>query len=138
MDKTCKLTIYFEEPFWVGVFEVKSGEVLEVAKITFGAEPRDPEVYNFILKKWKDLRFSPPIAYDKGLDKKINPKRIQRAINKEFSNKGTATKSQEALKLQHEETVLKRKEFKKLKQEEKKEKKFKIKQQKKKEKHRGK
>ena len=41
MDKAnVKLTVYFEEPFWVGIFErIEDGNV-SVAKVTFGAEPK--------------------------------------------------------------------------------------------------
>lgn len=38
-----KLTVFFEEPFWVGLYQRWSGPKLEVAKITFGAEPKDGE-----------------------------------------------------------------------------------------------
>ena len=42
-----KLTVYFEEPFWVGVFErIESGK-LSVAKVTFGAEPKDYEIQEY-------------------------------------------------------------------------------------------
>ena len=41
MDKVSgKLTVYFEEPFWVGVFERIENSKLSVAKVTFGEEPR--------------------------------------------------------------------------------------------------
>ena len=44
MDKVNgKLTVYFEEPFWVGIFERIEGGKLSVAKVTFGAEPKDYE-----------------------------------------------------------------------------------------------
>ena len=43
-----KLTVFFEEPFWVGLYQRWSGPKLEVAKITFGAEPKDGEVYQFL------------------------------------------------------------------------------------------
>lgn len=36
-----KLTVYFEDPFWVGVFERTQNGTLSVCKITFGAEPKD-------------------------------------------------------------------------------------------------
>ena len=40
MDKVRgKLTVYFEEPFWVGVFERIEDGKLSVSKVTFGAEP---------------------------------------------------------------------------------------------------
>ena len=41
MDKTNgKLTVYFEKPFWVGIFERTEDGKLSVAKVTFGVEPK--------------------------------------------------------------------------------------------------
>lgn len=46
MDKVSgRLTVFFEEPFWIGVFECISERKLSVCKVTFGAEPKDYEVY---------------------------------------------------------------------------------------------
>ena len=53
-----KLTVFFEGPFWVGVFERISGGKLSVCKVTFGAEPKDYEVWDFILKHYEALKFS--------------------------------------------------------------------------------
>ena len=51
MDKVNgKLTVYFEEPFWIGVFERIEDGKLSVAKVTFGAEPKDYEVQEYIQK----------------------------------------------------------------------------------------
>ena len=51
MDKVSgKLTVFFEEPFWVGIFERIEKGNLSVAKGTLGSEPKDYEVYKFILK----------------------------------------------------------------------------------------
>ena len=51
MDKvSCRLTVFFEEPFWIGVFERISEGKLSVCKVTFGAEPKDYEVYDFVLR----------------------------------------------------------------------------------------
>ena len=36
-----KLTVYFDDPFWVGVFEHTESGKLSVSKVTFGAEPKD-------------------------------------------------------------------------------------------------
>ncbi len=45
MDRvTVKLTVFFEEPFWVGVFERTEGGRLSACKVTFGAEPKEYEV----------------------------------------------------------------------------------------------
>ena len=38
-----RLTVFFEAPFWVGVFERFEGGTLSVCKITFGAEPKDDD-----------------------------------------------------------------------------------------------
>ena len=49
MDKVNgKLTVFFEEPFWVGIFERIEDGKLSVAKVTFGAEPKDYEVIGFL------------------------------------------------------------------------------------------
>ena len=49
MDKASgKLTVYFEEPFWVGVFERIEDGKLSVAKVIFGAEPK-AGIYSTIL-----------------------------------------------------------------------------------------
>ena len=45
----CKLTVYFAEPFWVGVFERICDGKLSVAKVTFGAEPKDYDIQEFDL-----------------------------------------------------------------------------------------
>lgn len=100
MDKVSdRLTVFFEEPFWVGVFERSSEGKLSACKVTFGAEPRDYEIYEFVLKNYVHLRFSPAVAT--GVRKAgRNPKRLQREVRKEMQNEGIGTKSQQALKLQ--------------------------------------
>ena len=63
MDKVmCKMTVFFEQPFWVGVFERIDNEKLSVCKVTFGAEPKDYEVYDFISREYYHLKFSPAVA----------------------------------------------------------------------------
>ena len=103
MDKISdRLTVFFEEPFWIGVFERIAEGKLSVCKVTFGAEPKDQEVYDFILKNYYRLRFSPAVAADV---KKAgrNPKRVQREVRKQVKNTGIGTKSQQALKSQQEQ-----------------------------------
>lgn len=131
-----KLTVYFENPFWIGVFERTEKGKLSVAKITFGAEPKDQEVYGFILKYYYSLKFSPSVT-TAVKEKKRNPKRIQREIKRQLHNTGIGTKSQQALKIQQEQNKYERKtRFVEQKQTEKR-RIFELKQQKRKEKHRG-
>ncbi len=132
----CKLTVYFDEPFWVGVFERYEDGKLSAAKVTFGAEPKDSEVYEFILKHYYDLQFSPAVeVVDK--DTKKNPKKMQRDIKKYLGKTGTGTKSQQALKLQHEQNKQNRKVKSREEKHAEADRQFELKQQKKKEKHRG-
>lgn len=137
MDKISgKLTVFFEEPFWVGVFERVSDGKLSVCKVTFGAEPKDYEIYDFVLKNYYRLRFSPAVATDLK-EASRNPKRVQREVRKQIQNTGIGTKSQQALKLQQEQLKIERKTVSKEQREAEKQRQFELKQQKKKEKHRG-
>ena len=138
MDRVSgKLTVFFEEPFWVGVFEHVSDGKLSVCKVTFGAEPKDYEVYDFVLKNYYRLRFSPAVATDVK-EAGRNPKRVQREVRKQVQNTGIGTKSQQALKLQQEQLKMERKIVSREQRETEKQWKFELKQQKRKEKHRGK
>ena len=129
--------MYFAEPFWVGVFERICDGKLSVAKVTFGAEPKDYEVYDFLLKNWHSLKFSPPVKTDRMEERKINPKRMQREINSQLENKGIGTKAQQALKLQHEQSKIERKSQSREQKEAEKERQYALRQEKKKAKHRG-
>lgn len=137
MDKVSgKLTVFFEGPFWVGVFERVTKGRLSVSKVTFGAEPKEQEVYAFVLKQYRCLRFSPAVA---AAVRRAghNPKRLQREAHRQTQETGIGTKSQQALKLQQEQWKAQRKAGAREKREEEKERKFLLKQKKKKEKHRG-
>ena len=131
MDKVSgKLTVYFEEPFWVGIFERIEDGKLSVAKVTFGAEPKDYEVQEYVQKYYFSLKFSP--AVDTVVkDIKRNPKRIQRETKKQMQEIGIGTKSQQALKLQQEQNKQERKVRSQEKKEAEKLRMFELKQQKK-------
>ena len=137
MDKASgKLTVYFEEPFWVGVFERIEDGKLSVAKLTFGAEPKDYEVQEYIQQYYFSLKFSPAVE-TVVKDIKRNPKRMQREAKKQTMETGIGTKSQQALKLQQEQNKQVRKERSREKKEAEEQRMFELKQQKKREKHKG-
>ena len=137
MDKTSGgLTVYFEDPFWVGVFERIENGKLSAAKVTFGTEPKDYEVLELINRDYYRVQFSPAVETVVKETKK-NPKRAQRDAKKQVLETGIGTKSQQALKLQQEQNKQERKvrsrelkeaEIKRL---------FELKQIRKKEKHKG-
>lgn len=131
-----KLIVYFENPFWVGVFEHIEDGKLSAVKVTFGPEPKEYEVLDFILRQYYRLKFSPSVETAvKEMKKK--PKKMQREITKQLKNTGIGTKSQQALKLQQEQGKQKRKEKSQEKKMAEAKRKFELKQKKKKEKHRG-
>ena len=135
-SSSVKLTVFFEEPFWVGVFERIENGKLSVCKVTFGAEPKDYEVWEFVLRYYYQLKFSPSV--DVVVKKEVtNPKRVQREARKQSASSGIGTKSQQALQLQREENKLERKTISREQREAEKQRQFELKQQKRKEKHRG-
>ena len=131
-----RLTVFFEEPFWVGVFERLSEGRVSVCKVTFGAQPKDCQVYEFVLKQYERLPFGPAVAAAPKEGGR-NPKRIQREVRRQVRDTGIGTKSQQALKLQQEQRKTERKAASRERREAEKERRFVLKQQKKKEKHRG-
>ena len=131
-----KLTVYFEAPFWVGVFERIEDGKLSVAKVTFGAEPKDFELQEYIQKCYSALKFS-PVVETVVKELKRNPKRMQREAKRQMQETGVGTKAQQALKLQQEQDKQKRKVRSREKKEAEELRKFELKQQKKREKHKG-
>ena len=131
-----KLTIYFDDPFWAGLFESLKGNKLSVCKVTFGAEPTDAEVYAFILSNYNKLKFSKAVKNEQK-QKADNPKRRMRNAKKVLEKTGIGTKSQQALKAQYEEMKTEHKAKSREEREAEKERQFELKQQKKKEKHKG-
>ena len=130
-----RLTVYFDEPFWIGVFEKIEDQKLSVAKVTFGSEPKDYEVFEYILENYFNLQFSLAVtAVVK--DVKVNPKKMQRDVKKQLQDTGIGTKSQQALKLQQEQCRKERKEKSREQKLTEEKRMFELKHQKKKEKHR--
>ena len=85
-----RLTVFFEAPFWVGMFERFEGGTLSVCRIVFGAEPKDYDVLSYVLKNYTRLRFSPAVAAAVRQDA-ANPKRMQREIRRASSDCGVGT-----------------------------------------------
>ncbi len=132
-----QFVVFFEDPFWVGVFEEIEDGNLSVCKVTFGKEPTEEELWEFVLKNYHKLRFSPSVSVEVKQDAK-NPKRRQREAKKQLSAKGIGTKSQQALQLQREQNKLERNVISKEAKEAEKQRRYALKTQKRKDKHRGK
>ena len=134
---TGSLTVLFEDPFWIGLFEITDREGLHVCKVTFGAEPTEKELMEFIDRNWNRLQFSQAVDVAPATEIRKNPKRQLREAKKQMLSQGIGTKSQQALKLQQEQNNMERKQRSKAEREAEKQRQFDLRQAKKKEKHKG-
>lgn len=134
---TGSLTVLFEDPFWIGLFEMTDHEGLHVCKVTFGAEPTEKELMEFIDKNWNRLQFSQAVDVAPTTEIRKNPKRQLREAKKQMQKQGIGTKSQQALKLQLEQNKKERKQRSKAEREAEKSRQFNLRQAKKKEKRKG-
>lgn len=132
-----KLTVFFEDPFWVGVFEREDETGLHVSRLVFGAEPTDTELYEYIQREYASLDFSKPIKNQVKIIRKRSFKRMQREVHKTVYAEGVGTKAQQAMKLQTELNKKERQVKSRERREAEKVLRFQLKQDKKKEKHRG-
>ena len=130
------LTVFFEDPFWVGVFERIDDGKLSVCKVTFGAEPKDYDVWEFILQNYDRMAFSPAVETETK-QTADNPKRRLRNVRKQTECRGIGTKSQQALQLQREELKTEHRQISREQRDAEAQHRFEMKQLKKKEKRRG-
>lgn len=133
-------TIYFEKQYWVGVFERTDKEGYAVARHIFGGEPSDPEVYEFVLQHFHELKFgeAKEIAVE---IKRMNPKRVQREVRREMEKvKETgrpSTLAQDYMREEQEKQKKLKKSLSSAQKQARKDEQFALKQDKRKEKHRG-
>ena len=129
------LTVFFEEPFWIGVFERIDDGKLSVCKVTFGAEPKDYDVWEFVLRHYDEQVFSPAVETETR-QTADNPKRRLRNVRKQTERRGIGTKSQQALQLQREELKTEHRQISREQRNAEAQRRFEMKQMKKKEKRR--
>jgi hypothetical protein len=133
------LTILFEDPFWVGVFERTSPGTFEIARVVFGDEPSDAAVWAFVRDRfdWASLARVETAAGQRPSPRHTNPKRRQREAAAAVTRRGMSTRSQLALQAAREETrQVGRQERRRAKSEEA-ERRFALRQARKKERRRG-
>ncbi len=132
-----KLTVFFDDPFWVGVFERTDGQKLSAARVVFGAEPRDTEVYLFIHENFSRLEFGGAVDTILTPHGRTNPKRLQREAERAVKATGIGTKAQQALQAQYEARKAERKTVSRAERERLEKEHYRMKQEKKKEKKKG-
>ena len=132
-----RLTVWFADPFWVGVYEREAEGRLEVCRHTFGAEPKDGEVWQWLLSAWRGLDFSPAVEAPRRPSGRENPKRTRRQARNRPEKTGAGTKSQQALQLQREARRVERAQRHRQRDAAEEERRFRLRQEKKKEKRGG-
>ena len=139
MDRSrSSFTVLFQDPFWVGVAERWDGAGYRAAKVTFGAQPTDAEILQWVEKEWHRLRFSPPQAErERAVPERRNPKRARREAARAVACGGTGTRAQQALSRQREQEGEARRARSREDRRAEAERKFLLRQEKKREKRRG-
>ncbi len=130
------LTVFFESPFHVGVLERAEDGKISAARMVFGAEPSDQQVYDWVLAEFFNQRFSPGISVAAMKPLAANPKRRQRQATKAV-DAGVGTKAQQGIQLGREAMKLEHRHLSREQREQDEQRKFALRQDKKKAKHRG-
>ena len=125
-----RLTVYFDPPFWVGLYQREEEDSVRVCRVVFGGEPKDQQVLDWFQAHFRELEFSPPAAGGRSPDRAVNPKRARREAAKAVWPARIGTKAQQALKLS-------RKIISKEQREAERERKLVLRQEKRREKHKG-
>jgi hypothetical protein len=138
MDNKASSNVFFEDPFWVCIFQREINGYVQVSRVVFPKEPTDSQILEFIFDKYSFLSFSKPIAFNSsGTIKKTSVKRKIKEAKREMGRNTIGTKAQIALKIQYEEKKKNQKTIRKIKNEYERNKIFNLKKAKRKEKHRG-
>ena len=130
------LTVYFDGRYFSALSERSDEDGLRAAKHVFGPEPSDPEVYQWVLREFARLRYSPAVEGERRPRAAGNPKRRQRQAAQACSA-GVGTRAQQALQLQREQSALERKSARRARTEAEEARKFQLRQEKKKARRRG-
>lgn len=135
-----KATIFFDKRYWVGTFERTDRQGYAIARHIFGAEPSDPEVYEFVLAHYQELKFGEPKEFTLEI-KRMNPKRVQREVRREMERMKETTKpstfAQDYMREELEKKKLQKKQLSSAEKQARKDEQFAVRQKKRKEKHKG-
>jgi hypothetical protein len=106
-------TVFFDDPFWVGLYKIEDETVSRCARIVFSGAPADVELYDYFLRHYNDFQFT-DYADAENPVRIRNPKRRQREISKLVHDNRGVKKSYDTIKkLQHTATGKKKRTDKK-------------------------
>jgi len=109
---TSVFTVFFEDPFWVGVLEENYNGINYMGKHIFGAEPSNSELLLFYVYEFENIK-KIKISETDIKTKKMNFKKSISKSRKTQNKIGVGTKSQNLFKIAFEKTMcIKKKEMK--------------------------
>ncbi|WP_251521261.1 MULTISPECIES: YjdF family protein [Staphylococcus] len=133
-----ELNVFHDGQFFVGIVEYQSRSKSKFVKYTFGQEPNDEQILQFIDNQLLILLDKTSTLVPTKIKKqKVNPKRLQRQVAKEQQTPKNMTKAQQALKQEQELNKKESRKKRKARQEAYKTCKRQIKRHKAKQKHKG-
>ena len=130
-------TVCFQPPFWVGIAERWTADGYEAARVVFGPEPSDAQIYQWLGVEWHKLRFSPAAPGERARVRPENPKRVRREARKTLESSGAGTRAQQALAREREQAGERLRQERRQRRLQSEEERFRLRQQKKREKRGG-
>jgi hypothetical protein len=97
------MTVFFDDPFWVAVLEMRDRDRVRATRHVFGAEPTDAELYQFLLRHGVALlaraERSAAVDGDRSVSVAVrNPKRLARDAARAAQLARPSTAAQEAVR----------------------------------------
>jgi hypothetical protein len=132
-----KMTVLYESPYWVGIFERMESGKYQAARFVFGAEPTEPQLLQFALTKFVLLQFSRPADSPDKQAKPTSFKRRMREVKKQMDIPAASTRAQLAIQQEYEAHAAEREVNHRDERDADQERRFRLKQAKRAEKHRG-
>ncbi len=101
----CILTVYFDDPWWVGVIEDETDGALKVCRYVFGSEPGNGEILEFVQRDLLRLLEQTTFSVESSAEpvRRVNPKRANREAARQLQTQGVLSKAQETMRLQLEQ-----------------------------------
>ncbi|MFJ2778409.1 YjdF family protein [Kitasatospora sp. NPDC087315] len=101
-------SVFFDDPFWVGVLEIAGSGGVRAARHVFGGEPGNAELLAFVRQDFGRLLdaalAAPEVAAERrARQPRVSPKRLARQAAKEQTARPLSTAAEEALARAHQD-----------------------------------
>jgi len=113
LNNRCKLTVFFDQQFYRGVFERWSATDYQVARVTFGTQPpTNAQIQGLINNRWSTLRWTIATTVDQEQLAQNLRQKVRRARH-EVSECRQSRQATAVLKLAHQHNLVVKKQRRK-------------------------